>query len=74
MLSITLKIANAGINMALPTRISQRLNAALVVRPVALVNESHGAITLEIGNRDNGSIHRELGVVRSETVTVGVGV
>jgi len=72
--NIALTVTNTAIDMALLTRISQRLDAALVVRPVALVNEGHGAIALEVGNGANGSVHGELGVVCSETVTVGVRV
>jgi len=73
-LGITFKVANTTIDMALPTSISQRLDAALVIRPVALVNEGHGTIALEVGDRDNGSVDWELGVVCSETVTVGIRV
>lgn len=71
---VALTVTNTGVNVALLTRISQRLDAALVVRPVALINEGHGAITLEVGNGDNWGIHRELSVVCSKTVAMSIRV
>lgn len=48
--------------------------AALVVRPGALVVERHKAIALEVGDGDDGRVDRQLVVVDAETVTVRVGV
>lgn len=52
----------------------KRRQAALVVGAEALVNERHGTITLEVGDRGNGSVDGKLAVVDTQTVTVSVGV
>lgn len=46
----------------------------MVVRPVALVNKRHGAIALEVGNRDDRSIDRKLLVVSTQAMTVSIRV
>jgi len=74
MLALTLNIANASINMTLFGLVRQRRDRTLIVRPIALANEGHGSITLEIGYGDNRSIHWKLLIVGTETVTVGIGI
>ena len=54
--------------------VRQRDEAALVVRPVALVVERHETVALEVRNWDNGRVNWELLVVDTETVAVSVGV
>jgi hypothetical protein len=59
---------------AFASSISQRLNGALVAGAAALRNESGWTITLEVGDRGDGRIDRELLIVGAEPVTLGVRV
>ena len=74
MLTLTFNVTNTRINMTLPALIRKGRDRALVVRPVALIDKGHGSITLEVGNRSNGSIHWKLLIVGTETMTVCIGV
>jgi hypothetical protein len=69
-----LTIISRSFQSTWPASICQRLDRALVVGPVALVDKGHGAITLEVGNGRNRSIDRKLLVVSTQTVTVGIGI
>lgn len=74
MLTLTFNVTNTSVNMTLFALIRQGRDGALVVRPVALIDKGHGSITLEVGNRNNRSIHWELLVVSTETMTMCIGV
>lgn len=67
-------IADSAVNGSLLGDISERPDATLVVGSVALRDEGHEAIALEVGDGDDGCIDRELLVVHTETVTVGIWV
>lgn len=55
--------------------VREGLNAALVVRAIALVVvNSHRPISLEVGHWDDGRVHGDLMIVGAETVTVSVRV
>jgi hypothetical protein len=68
------KITGSIVYSALLIQIGQRLDGALVVGPVALVDERHRSIALEVGDGNDRSVDGELLVVGTETVAVGVGV
>ena len=54
--------------------VCQREDSALVVRARALVVDGHEAVALEVGNRNNGLVNRDLSVVDAKAVAVGVRV
>lgn len=55
--------------------VCEGLNAALVVRAIALVvGYGHRSISLEVGHWDDGCVHGDLMIVGAETVTVSVRV
>lgn len=58
----------------LVTLVHQWLEAALVVGARTLVVHGHEAIALEVDDRNNGFVDREMRVVDAESVTVGVWV
>lgn len=55
-------------------RIFQRFCGRLVVRPISLRLVCAETVTLEIDNIHFGSINRQLLIVYTQTVAVGVGV
>jgi hypothetical protein len=72
--STALLIANSSVDGSLSAKISQGVNAALVVGAAALGNEGRGTIPLEIVDGVYGRVDGELLVVDTETVAVGVRV
>jgi len=74
MLTLTFNVANTPVNMTLLALIRQGGDRTLVVGPVALIDKGHGSITLEVGNRNNRSIHWKLLIVSTETMTVCIRV
>jgi len=54
--------------------VSQRGDAALVVGSRALADESAPSVPLEVGNRDNRRVNRQLLVIHTKTVTVRIRV
>jgi len=59
------QISRTAVQCAFATGICQGLDATLVVRPVALGNESCRAVALEVGDGYDRSVDRELLIVDS---------
>jgi len=74
MLSQALVIADMAVNSSLLGDVFKGPDAALVVRSVALRNEGHRTITLEVGNWNNRCIDGKLLIVRTKAMTVGIWV
>lgn len=66
--------SHTGIDITLVSIILQRQNCALIVWPSPLGNVRRCTIALEVGNGVQRSIDRELLVVDTKTVTVGIWV
>lgn len=74
MTSLAFFIADSCVDGTLPSSILQRLDAALVVGTATLRNEGSRTIALEVVDGDDRCVDRELLVVDTETVAVGIRV
>lgn len=74
MVGLAFSVTDRTMDGTLVLEVSQRSNAALVVRTRTLVVEGHRTITLEVGHCNSGLVNRELGVIDTKSVTVGVWV
>jgi hypothetical protein len=73
-LSRTLVIARTTVDGALVLEVGQWSYGTLVAGASALVINCHETIALEVGNRYNRCVDRDLRVVHTETVAVGIWV
>jgi hypothetical protein len=71
---LTFLIAGGKVNGTLPGNIIQWFDAALVVREAALRDVGSRSITLEVDDRNNRSIDRQLLIVGTKTMAVSIRV
>ena len=74
MAGLTFLIAGRRVNGTLPDTIIQWFDAALVVRETALRDVGSRSIALEVDDRNNGSIDRQLLIVGTKTMTMSIRV
>lgn len=74
MSSIAVRVSSSTVGRTLVPEVRQGSDGALVVGARTLVVDGHEAVALEVGNRNNGLVNRNLCVVDTKTVTVGVWV
>jgi hypothetical protein len=74
MLRLAFQVSGRRIDSSLLPRICEGLDRALVVRPVTLRDERGRSVALEVGNRVEWSVNRQLLIVRAKTMAVCVGV
>ena len=72
MLGCPLMIFDAALESAFSSQICEGLNSALVVGTRALRHKCRRTVTLEVGNGANWRINRQLLVVDTKTMAVGV--
>lgn len=74
MLQLAFQVSGRRIDSSLFPRVCEGLDRALVVRPVTLRDEGGRSVALEVGNRVEWCVNRQLLIVRTKTVAVCVGV
>lgn len=70
----TLMFASIEIDSALLRRIRKRLNGALIVGSTTLRNVGLRPIALEVGNRHNRLVNRDLLIISTQTMTMSIRV
>jgi hypothetical protein len=73
-LSIAFSISSRTVDRTLVAEVCQRGDGALVVGAGTLVVDGHEAVALEVSDRNSGLINRNLSVVGTKSVAVGIWV
>lgn len=73
-ISLAFSVSGSTVGRTLMPEVCQGDDGALIVGTSTLVVDGHEAVALEVGDRNNGLVNRNLRVVDTKSVTVGVRV